>query len=319
MMRGMHIAAMLNHTLLYCSHAADLSGFEVVVHVKELCTAVLARWRDVAHVHDHVDNFDRAPVELRAGLVGEIFNTEAHMREVCGRPVCAVIPHPFNLPCAVRGEQRRLEDGGLRVGLVGCGVPPGLVEAVRNMSSVRHVHLERCMVLETTARMCTRFYDKLDVAIAWLNTDAVSNSTKHARVRRFKPAERYQNPVALGIPTIGHTAYESMREIGPDSLLCDSLACVNRTLLALHEHLRAPEHDSRHANAAGASPVVRAVRQAVRLQRVAVQRIIDTLPRMYADLFARVVHAHRVRQQQRKFSARIRRHTDAAARRRQHA
>ena len=58
-------------------------------------------------------------------------------------------------------------------------------------------------------------HDKIDIAIAWKKPD------------KFRPAERFTNPISFGIPTIGYRGFATFRyykRAGP--FLCDTSYCI---------------------------------------------------------------------------------------------
>ena len=138
---------------------------------------------------------------------------EAQCR-ACRFRVCAAIPHHDNLRCRRRDAVAPAPPWP-RIGIVGTGVrvAPELAPLRRHATLVgepRHRHL------------CEAFYDTLDVAIAWRKPD------------RYRPAERFTNPLAYGIPTIGHSHFATFahyRHAGP--FLCATAACVAQRLRGL--------------------------------------------------------------------------------------
>ena len=139
----------------------------------------------------------------------------------CCTPICAVIPHPCNLPCADNVSRRESP----RVGLIGWTQASLSIRNALHAANVRidaepkgrwhtfgHGH-------ETgrPAEICS-FFDSLGAAIAW-NEDQES----------YDPAQRFTNPIYLGIPTIGYARQASFRAYG-SAFLCDNVECVRELL-----------------------------------------------------------------------------------------
>lgn len=283
--RGMSAAVALKQKWLTCktvsaSPSSSLAGFDVVVHVKFPCEQALAV-TGVVHVHDHVDRFEIPwpPQPRRTRFTGEIFNTHEHMHDRCTARVCVVIPHKFNLrdTCAPRSAAeacRRLSKPTLTVGTIGMHMH----EATSKLVLAPHVLLHESRTPRAHALRASRVV--LDASCAFLQQLDVAIAAYHPPdplfidhdVLKYKPAERLQNPVILGLPTIGARGYAGNLAQVPRELTCgiNDLLCPLRII----SRLRSPSLGGL------ASSVHAQVRCVLATQR--------SLPGLYANLFEKV-------------------------------
>ena len=217
--RGVSNADLLNASTALCASVA--SDFDVYVHVKYPCARALDFPGRRGHVYDVLDqkneNFLRD-----ARLHAVVFASDWDLRRRCARPICAAIPHHFNLPCAPVLN-------GTRVGVVGTawGPKPDVRDALEKRLALKR----ETLVFEEAGKPCA-FFDRLRVALAWHPDADVDTSITVYQME--KPAERFTNPIVLGIPTIGYRGYPSYAEYDPDEhFLCDTVKCVREVIRKL--------------------------------------------------------------------------------------
>lgn len=222
--RGLLVARALNQTFLRCSEfARSRRVFDVVVHLKLPCVGALAHGRH--HVIDHIDALPDRYASFRRMLgnfSAQIFNTDEHLNRECCTRVCMVIPHHCNLPCSNSVERRGLR----RVGLIGwTQASLSVANALQAAGSPAdhepkgrwHTFGHGPPSSGRPAEICS-FFDSLGIAVAW-NEDQES----------YDPAQRFTNPICLGIPTIGYARQASFRAYG-STFLCDTVACIQRRI-----------------------------------------------------------------------------------------
>lgn len=194
------------------------------VHVKVLCTPLLglaltSTEPDEAvinrgyHVYDVVD----APAtqtqlhQWSRHLDAMVMSTLQDLRVNCRSRLCLRIPHHYNLNCsAINTTAPR-----------GVGVTLGVVGTLHRYSSdfnpsqfsLHNITLRR----EHAYPDPCSFFRDIDLALAWCNP-------KHSGQRDLarKPAERFTNPVVLGIPTVGCGLLASFRLPGSSPFLTSS-------------------------------------------------------------------------------------------------
>ena len=236
--RGVDTARLLGASLSLCGNAGP--GFAVYVHVKAPChQALVHRGRHVLDVVDGLAEFGggrtlQASERLMAlGFHAQIFNSEHEAQLFCAAPRCRAVPHFFNLQrCADKADSHpkvpsaRLQSiqgrRPLKLGLVGYQssfhgrpeftLPP---ELGNDKASLVHEGRDACA-----------FFAQVDVAIAWVRRNL---DNPH------KPAERFTNPIVLGIPTIGHPYFKSHAAFASASnFTCSSKQCVAHVIARLH-------------------------------------------------------------------------------------
>lgn len=82
---------------------------------------------------------------------------------------------------------------------------------------------------EWRAATC-RFYQSIDVAVAWKAFKRQGQDAPHRYDILYKPAERYTNAVMLGLPTIAYAGYRSQAALSPPPLQCLTEKCVHDTV-----------------------------------------------------------------------------------------
>jgi hypothetical protein len=148
---------------------------------------------------------------------------------------------------------RTLTRRRLVLGLVGSSTPVShaLLEQLRNYTNYT-------VLSEKKVRGC-RFYNSIDIAIAWKKDS------------KDRPGERFSNPLWFGIPTIGHSYHVSFADYKhAHPFLCTSEACVLTKVQAI-------------ANGT-LVPAFRKLRDEVRAD------VNSVVARMYLDLFKRFRH-----------------------------
>jgi hypothetical protein len=237
-MRGLDTARLLGASLSLCRDAGP--GFAVYVHVKAPCHQALQhRGRHVLDVVDGLKEFGgghtlQASQRLVAlGFDAQMFNSEHEVQLFCAAPRCHVVPHFFNLQrCAKEGQRRPRVPSAwlqsiqgrrpLKLGLVGYqssfhGRPEFTLPPELGNHKARLVHEGR----DTCA-----FFAQVDVAIAWV---------RRKLDNPHKPAERFTNPIVLGIPTIGNPYFKSHTAFASASnFTCSSEQCVAHVIARLH-------------------------------------------------------------------------------------
>ena len=196
-MRGHDAARIVGGAVAPCNASVASLPADVFVHVKFACAH--ARPAPGFHVLDRIDNTDTVDLSW---FDAEITSNEAQLRQ-CRTRVCATIPHHANLDCRMHAGLARRRP---IVGLVGSSTPAShtLLKELRAYAVVSEMKVSGC-----------KFYDQIDIAIAW---------KKHERNR---PGTRFAMPLWFGIPTIGHahhTSYAEYEHAHP--FLCSSDACA---------------------------------------------------------------------------------------------
>jgi hypothetical protein len=189
------------------------SDFDVYIHVKFLCSRALDFSGRHGHVLDVIDEpNDKHLRDPR--LHAAIFASDWDTRRRCTLPICVAIPqHYNNLPCAPGAN-------GTRVGVVGTSFLPKERDELEKALSLKN----ETLVGEEHGKPC-EFFNRLRVAIAWHKGEEVNMSIGVHQME--KPAERFTNPVVLGIPTFGYRGYPSYAEYDADEgFLCGTVDCV---------------------------------------------------------------------------------------------
>ena len=217
--RGLGAVRITNGSLAFCDRIWEsrVGAPSVVVHVKLPCRTAFGRWPIAHHVYDRIDQFNLDVRRYR--FAAEILSDEAQYPG-CHSRVCAVIPHHVNMGCRI--HENFTPPPKPVVGVVGMGVAP-IPIAIPNVT-----------IMYERGHPCA-FFDQIDIAVAW------------KKEGRFRPAERFTNPIAFGIPTIGSDYFPSFRHyVAAAPFLCRSDACIverihailNGTLLAPFDALR---------------------------------------------------------------------------------
>ena len=215
----------LNVSAILCSRAFVDVAVDVYVHVKKACGHILSSAHH-AHIHDLIDSTQGLGA-LRDGFTGTIFASEFDMMNRCKTQLCAVIPHHFNLD--VCNRTRPLRKNG--VGLVGTSYTRDSVAHLEHNFGLK-------LVAEVIGQPCA-FFRSIRIAIAWKGARSLKYEDAPGGNEQVKPAERYTNPVNLGIPTVGYRGYRSFREYG-DTFLCGNYSCLQ----SLIERIDSGELDS---------------------------------------------------------------------------
>ena len=212
--RGESSARILNASAMSCDEAASAHRVQAprfYVHVKARCPDVMARHPEATHILDQIDNTDE-PRHLQRGFDTVLLSTDVALREGCYAPLCAAVPHQFNLPCAPRAW-KPTDVLSRPIGLVGTSNQTGVEEMLRGSSASATVLTEAGL-----GDSCT-FFREVGVAVVWRK-----NMTD-------TPAERMTNAVWLNVPVIVHPHQNSYREYaGVAPFLCSNITCVTRTL-----------------------------------------------------------------------------------------
>ena len=256
--RGYDAARIVGGTVAPCDASVASIPADMFVHVKYPCEH--ARPVQAFHVFDRIDNFKpyaastaQSPMPL-PWFDAEITSNEAQLRR-CGNRTCARIPHHANLKCRMHGHvNRTLTRRRLVLGLVGSSTPVShaLLEQLRNYTNYT-------VLSEKKVRGC-RFYNSIDIAIAWKKDS------------KDRPGERFSNPLWFGIPTIGHSYHVSFADYKhAPPFLCASEACVLTKLQAIENGTLIP--------------AFRKLRNEVRADVNS-----SVVARMYLDLFKRLRH-----------------------------
>lgn len=203
--RGFDAARLVNGSSVHCHDIRNASlNVLFVVHVKYPCVAAFETYTTAQHLLDRIDNVRN----LSHPFAAEVVTDEVQCRHSPYR-VCAVIPHHINLSCKLRGLTWPTPRNAV-VGFVGTytPLPSDLATAVRR---VAHIVREK----PSRASPCTSFYDKIDIAISWFKPGI------------SRPAERFTNPIAFGIPTVGHSSFSSFSHyVHAQPFLCRTSTCV---------------------------------------------------------------------------------------------
>ena len=237
-MRGRDPARLLGASLSVCGDAGP--GFDIYVHVKAPCGRALAlRGRHVLDVVDGLKEFGgnyslQASQRLVArGFHAQLFSSEHEVQAYCAAPHCRAAPHFFNLQHCISWGRRtgwaseRLQSRPLRLGLVGyqrgfAGLPASRYWPAFSLPS--ELAAEGAKIVHEGADTCA-FFAGVDVAIAW---------PRKTIDHRDKPAERFTNPIVLGIPTIGSPYFHSHAAFASaQNFTCSSERCVVRTIARL--------------------------------------------------------------------------------------
>merc|ERR1712220_26099 len=127
----------------------------------------------------------------------EITSNKAQLRQ-CGNRTCARIPHHANLNCWMHVDRTLTRRRPV-------------LELLGNYTVLSETKVHGC-----------RFFDQIDIAVAW------------KKAGKDKPGERFSNPLWFGIPTIGHSYHVSFADYKhAPPFLCASEACVLTKLQAI--------------------------------------------------------------------------------------
>ena len=197
-MRGHDAARIVGGTVAPCNASVASIPAGVFVHVKFACAHARPA-RAAFHVFDRIDNTNAVDLSW---FDAEITSNDAQLRQ-CRTRICATIPHHANLDCRMHaGFARRRPI----VGLVGSSTPASrtLLEQLRPYTVVSEMEVSGC-----------KFYDQIDIAIAWKKRE------------KNRPGTRFAMPLWFGIPTIGHAYHASYAEYEhAHPFLCSSDACA---------------------------------------------------------------------------------------------
>ena len=239
----------------------------VYIHVKDRCDALVEADPAARHLLDKVDS-DSTP---GARFVGQLFGTEEELRaappEGCATPLCVRLPHHFNLPYSAEDEAPSSFSGVAAfkrhngaVGIVGTALRDGLaawlldsLQAVmrlqwpgpRGVVEELRPAVDATLLTEseftaaadphpTGLEVVRRFFHSLCAAVAWKSrkpVNSVSGGQQRAGRLRYKPGERFTNPIVYGVPTTGHRSYYSFahyEHAGP--FLCADAPCVRNVI-----------------------------------------------------------------------------------------
>ena len=251
--RGYDAARIVGGTVAPCDASVASIPADMFVHVKYPCEH--ARPVQAFHVFDRIDNVKSYAASTAQNPMpspwfdAEITSNKAQLRQ-CGNRTCARIPHHANLNCRMHVD-RTLTRRRPVLGLVGGNhmpVPHPLLEQLRNYTVLSETKVHGC-----------RFFDQIDIAVAW------------KKAGKDKPGERFSNPLWFGIPTIGHSYHVSFADYKhAHPFLCTSEACVLTKVQAI-------------ANGT-LVPAFRKLRDEVRAD------VNSVVARMYLDLFKRFRH-----------------------------
>ncbi len=256
--RGNSNAKLLNASTAICITVA--SDFDIYIHVKYPCLRALDFSGRRGHALDVIDYPQDNPKVLHdTRLHAAIFATDSDRRRRCKLPICVTIPHHFNLPCSpdMRGK---------RVGVVGTSFTPGQRDAVE----LELMLSNETVVGEVLENTCD-FFNSLRVAIAWHRGTGINDSL--GTLDMVKPAERFTNPIALGIPTFGYRGYPSYAEQDPNgNFLCDTLKCVREGIRKVDSgELRSEFAALRERVLENVSPKTNVLRYRALIERVTVE------------------------------------------------
>lgn len=221
--RGESAARLVNATTNSCAEAANSSlRADVYVHVKGRCEALLTLQPDATHVIDLIDD-THDPKGMQAGFDAVLMNTDEQLEEECYGPVCAAVPHHYNLPCEPRAQWQPELAITHPVGLLGWSFN------VSNLTMTLAGHVTTPLLSEKDAARhggspCD-FMKRVGSAIAW------------QKALQDAPVERMANALWLNVPVIAHPHQRAFREyadVGP--FLCATGACMNRTLERYARH-----------------------------------------------------------------------------------
>jgi hypothetical protein len=173
-----------------------------------------------------------------------VMSTAEDLLAHCRSRLCRRIPHHFNLNCSARVSPRpwlpgtRLDgnsssaSGGRSSRPVVVGVVGSLQKYAADLAPHRAELARNGLVLRSEAAggevsPCA-FLGGIDIALAWTNP-------KHSSLRDLarKPAERFTNPIALNIPTVGAAALASFRLPGASPFLATAARDVPALLRAI--------------------------------------------------------------------------------------
>ena len=228
--------------------------YDIIVHVKSICSSALALGRH--HIYDGIDGESishRWLAPFRDRIDGIILSS-AKQREAatsqreCQSRACVAIPHHMNLPCAHRPFAAR---NASVVGIIGNPLKPrpavnALRKTLRAMLSsstefrdepppenYRPYTSRKPVYNLSDPRYCS-YYGSIGLAIAWTEqTEHALGSNATSTLLAKRPAERYTNPISLGVPTVGFEGFGSFAELG--GFLCSTASCVNAYLAALQQ------------------------------------------------------------------------------------
>lgn len=210
--RGISNAEALNASTMSC---ANVTGdFDVYIHVKFLCSHALEFSERRGHVLDVIDEPNDKHLN-DARLQAVIFASDWDLRRRCSLPICVAIPHHYNLPCVPSTNK------GTRVGVVGT-----VFFRENRLALEKELSLTNETLLgESNGKPCD-FFGRLRIALAWHPTPEEADHSIGIR-QKEKPAERFTNPIVLGIPTFGYRGYPSYAEYDPGGhFLCNNVECL---------------------------------------------------------------------------------------------
>ena len=224
--RGVAVANLLGQDIGICGRVEK--KYDIYVHIKWPCNHL--RNHSGWHVLDVLDNPRTVISSLHFNA--EIFQTNEDITARCSAPVCAKIPHHFNMKACLklrRAASRARSDLSTteHIGIVGTARNYD----VDNLQSIFHDKYSAKVVFvrEREGFEC-EFLLRITFAIAWVK---LSTSTFR------KGGERFTNPIRFGIRTIGHAAYPAFNEYG-QTFLCNSSACA----LNLYSQIRNGSYDN---------------------------------------------------------------------------
>ena len=198
--RGMSVARMLGSMVLSCED--DIREFtrktpiRVMVHVKNPCYDFMNF--STYNVFDAVDN--KKFVDLSR------FDAQitANIPKSCTSKLCVRIPHHDNMHCKIHKMWLPMERSPI-IGIVG------------NEPSIKSLKKYNIVSEKEFSSPCA-FFDRVDIAVAWKKNIAFD----------ALPCERFTNPIAWNIPTIGYS-YSSYKYYNfSKPFICRDLECVSR-------------------------------------------------------------------------------------------